>query len=106
MRDLLFKNLTSNDKKRRVIASSEIIDSRGVHSVIQRHFICIIKELNDEVEKEAKPYIYVVKRRDNRLKKERFFCKIKGSVRMVNKGAHYMIIYMHCLKIDLAEIKE
>ncbi|MFH1441302.1 MAG: hypothetical protein ABIH18_04610 [Candidatus Omnitrophota bacterium] len=105
MRDLLFKNLTSSDKKRRVIASSEIVDSKGVRSVIQRHFICILKELNEEVEKEATPYIYVLKRRDNRLKSERFFCKIKGSLHMVNKGSHYLITYMHCLKIDLAEIK-
>jgi len=36
MRSLLYKNLTSADRSRRVIASSETTDKEGVHSVVRR----------------------------------------------------------------------
>jgi len=57
MRDLLFKNLTSTDKKRRIIASYETSDNQGVHSVIRRHFIYVIKEINNSNMQKPKPYL-------------------------------------------------
>ncbi len=45
MRDLLFKNLTSDDRKRKILASSEIVEKEGVRSIIRRHFICIIRQI-------------------------------------------------------------
>ena len=77
MRDLLFKNLTSEDKRRKIIASSEIVDKDGVRNIIRRHFICLVKEINDNKIERPKPYLYVLKEHNNRDKKERFFCKIK-----------------------------
>jgi len=101
MRDLLFKNLTSTDHKKRIIASSEIVDNQGMRSVIHRHFICMVKEINGtEVSKPA-PCLYVLKEHNSKEQKEKFFCKIKGSVYIVNKDKNYLVIFMHTLKIDL-----
>lgn len=107
MRDLLFKNLTSNDRKRRIIASSEISEKEGVRSVIRRHFVCIVKEIKDEhnIQKPL-PHLYILKEHNTREQKEKFFCKIKGSFCAVNKGKLLLVIFMHSLKIDLVALPQ
>jgi hypothetical protein len=104
MRDLLFKNLTSQDKKRRIIASSEIVDKEGVRSIVRRHFVCIAREINDKELEKPEPYLYVLKQRNTKEHKERFFCRMKGSLFAVSDGKLFLIIFMHSLKINLEAI--
>lgn len=101
MRDLLFKNLTSNDRKRRVISSSEITDKEGVRSIIRRHFVCMVKEVSSGSIDKPAPYLYVLKEHNSKEHKEKFFCKIKGSVCAINQGKLFLIVFMHSLRIDL-----
>ena len=101
MRDLLFKNLTSGDHRRKIIASSEISDKQGVRSIIRRHFICMVKEIKDQNIEKPLPHLYVLKEHNTKEQRERFFCKIKGSICAVNKDKLYLIIFMHTLKINL-----
>lgn len=102
MRDLLFKNLTSNDKKRRVLVTSETTEKEGVRSTVHRHFVYIVREVKDKssVEKHT-PYIYVLKERNNKEQREKFFCRMKGRAYVVSKGKLYLILFMHSLKIIL-----
>lgn len=102
MRDLLFKNLTSGDKRRKILSSSEVSDKEGVRSVIHRHFVCIIKEMEDKELAKPKPYMYVLKEHNSVQQKEKFFCRIKGSICAVHKGRLYLLLFMHSLKICLA----
>lgn len=104
MRDLLFRNLTSEDKKRRVIASSEVAEREGIRSTVHRHFVCIVREVKDAatVQKPA-PYLYVLKESNTRQHLQKFFCRIKGSIFAVSKGKIYLVLYMHSLKISLQE---
>lgn len=105
MRDLLFKNLTSDDKKRKIITTSEVVDKEGVRSIIRRHFICMVKEINNEQEPvRPLPHLYVCKERNNKEQKEKFFCKIKGSIYAVNNDRLFLILFMHSLKISLIAI--
>ncbi|MBM3245900.1 MAG: hypothetical protein FJZ13_01025 [Candidatus Omnitrophica bacterium] len=101
MRDLLFKNLTSQNKKRKIIASSEITSSQGVRSTIYRHFVFIVKEIKDAKVARPLPYVYVLKEHNAREQKEKFFCRIKGSLYAVNNGRLYLVLFMHSLKINL-----
>lgn len=104
MRDLLFKNLTSRDHKKRIICSLEVSDKQGVHSVIRRHFICMVKEINNQgtgMDK-PQPYLYVLKEKDSKEQKQKFFCKVKGSICAVNGDKLFLIVFMHSLRIDLA----
>lgn len=101
MRDLIFKNLTSNDKRRRRIASSEIVNKEGVRSIIQRHFVYIVKEIQDSQIQKPLPYLYVLKERNSREQREKFFCKIKGSIYAVSNGRLFLILFIHSLKINL-----
>jgi len=106
MRDLIFKNLTSDDKKRRIIASSETIDKQGVRSIIRRHFVCIVKEVKDGSEMRPLPYLYVLKERSSKERREKFFCRIKGSVYAVSNGRPLLILFMHSLRINLVAVPE
>jgi len=112
MRDLLFKNLTSSDKRRKILSSSEIMDKEGVRSIIHRHFVCIVKEVNpafimakNEVKESQDsrplPYLYMLKKHNNKEKQEKFFCRIKGSLYAVNQGRLFLILFMHSLNITL-----
>jgi hypothetical protein len=106
MRDLLLKNFTSGDKKRKILASSEVMDKQGVRSIIHRHFIYIIKEIENKQVLKPQPYLYVLKERNNREQKEKFFCRIKGSIYAVHKGRLFLILFMHSLKISLTPIPQ
>ena len=101
MRNLLFKNLTSDDRKKKLISSCEVADKQGVHSVIQRHFVCMVKEVKDYQMQKPAPYLSVLKERNTKEQREKFFCKIKGSVCAVSAGKIYLVLYMHTLRIDL-----
>ncbi len=106
MRDLLFKNLTSDDKKRKILASSEIMDKQGVRSIIHRHFVYIVKEIKDKQIAKPEPYLYVLKERNSREQREKFFCRIKGSIYAVHKGRLFLILFMHSLNISLTPIPQ
>lgn len=106
MRDLIFKNLTSGDKKRKVIASSEIMDKQGVRSIIHRHFVCIVREIKDKNMQKPQPYLYILKEHNALKHNEKFFCRIKGSVYAIANGKVFLILFMHSLKISLATIPQ
>lgn len=106
MRDLVFKNLTSELKKRKIISSSEVFDKDGLHNTIRRHFICVIKETKSEELKKPLSSLYVIKETSTKERNEKFFCKIKGSLYLVNEGKLYTIFFMHTLRIKVASMKE
>jgi hypothetical protein len=106
MRDLLFKNLTSSDRKKRIISSSEVVDKQGVRSIIRRHFICMVKEIKDNQINKPLPYLYVLKQKNTLEHKEKFFCRLKGSVLAVSNQKLFLIIFMHSLKIDLIALPQ
>lgn len=107
MRDILFKNLTSNEKRRKIIASSEIVDKQGMRSIIHRHFVYLVKEIKDKhnIQKPL-PYLYVLKEHNTLEQREKFFCKIKGSIYAVVNAKLLLITFVHSLKIILTAIPE
>lgn len=104
MRQLLFKNLTSRQKKRKILLSAEISDKQGVRSAIQRHFVYIIKEVTGSRTQQPLPSLYVRKEYDSRQQKERFICKIKSSVYTVVGGRTFLVLFMNFLKIDVVAV--
>jgi len=105
MRDILFKNRISADNKRKIIVTSEIDDAQGVHSVIHRHFVYILKEVKDKNEAERPlPSVHILKERNTKEHREKFSCKLKGSMYVLNKGKLFLVIFMHSLSISLSAI--
>lgn len=106
MRDLVYKNLTSQAKGRKIIASSEIIDKEGVRSIIHRHFVCMFKEMKEQEKTGAQsPSLSVIRERNTSEQRERFSCKIKGSVFVEHNGKDYLISYLHSLNINLVPLE-
>ena len=101
MRDLLYKNLTFTNQGRKIIASSEVADKDGVHSVVRRHFAYIVKPVESINGIKTHPYVYVLKERNTQQKREHFFCKIKGSILAVNQGKLLHILFVHTLSVEL-----
>ncbi len=101
MRDLLYKNMTFPARGRKVIASSEIADKDGVHSVVRRHFAYIIKPVESSELFKPQPYLYVLKQRNTEQKREHFFCKVKGNILGVCRGKFFQISFVHTLNIEL-----
>ena len=101
MRDLLYKNLTFPSRGRKIIASSEIADKEGVHSVVRRHFAYIVKPVESADEIKSQPYLYIRKERNTKQKREHFFCKLKGSILAVNQGRLLHILFIHTLNVEL-----
>jgi hypothetical protein len=107
MRDMVFKNLTSVDKKKRVLWASETINEDGILTKIHKYLIYIIKEVdkNEAVETE-KPQIHIMKCRDNIEKTEKFQIKMKGGIYCFAKEKCFFVNFCHTLKIDLCKAPE
>lgn len=103
MRDLLFKNIISADKKRRVLVSQETSQKNGVLTSVQRKLVCLVKEMDRASAPVSSPQIVVVKERNNGLGYQRFFCRMKGQLYAVNNGHLFLIIFSHSLKINLRQ---
>ena len=101
MRDLLYKNMTFPSRGRKIIASSEVADKEGVHSVVHRHFAYIVKPVESSQVVKSQPYLYVLKERNSKLKREHFFCKMKGSILAQNQGKLMNILFLHTLSVQL-----
>lgn len=101
MRDLLYKNLTFPNRGRKIIASSEVADKEGVHSVVRRHFTYIVKPVESSEGIQTQPYLYVLKEKNTKQKREHFFCKMKGSILAVNQGKLMHILFLHTLNVQL-----
>jgi len=106
MRDLLYKNLTSADRRRKIISSLETMEREGIRNTIRRHFIYIAKEVKDKEAQKPLPSLYIIKERNTKEHRESFLCRIKGSMYVVNNGRLFLILSMHSLKICLAAIPQ
>ena len=105
MRDLLFKNMTSIDKRKRVLSSSETSSAEGVRSVVHRHFIWLLKEAKQIKEKRPMPCLYVLKKCDSKGHKEKFYCKLKGCLYVIRGKKLYQVLFMHSLQIHLTNLE-
>lgn len=101
MRDLLFKNLTSEDRRRRIIATSETSDKQGVRTTIHRHFVSIAREVTGQHKGRPLSHIYVSRERNTREQRERFFCKIKGHMYVASGKRLFLVLFIHSLNITL-----
>lgn len=107
MRDMVFKNLTSADKKKRVLWASETINEDGILTRIHKYLIYLIKEIpREEIQKNEKPEIFVTKYRSIKEKCEKLQIKMKGGLYCLSKEKCFHVAYCHTLRIDLSQSSE
>ena len=100
MRDLVFRNSTSSDRRKRVISSCETLQRQGMRIVIRRHFVCKVIEISDTFIEKPLSQVYVSRICSYRQQQERFFFRMKASIYARSKGRLFLILFGHSLKID------
>lgn len=106
MRNLLFKNITSGDKKQRILSSSEFMEQKGIRSCVHRHLVCRIDSATQSSETLPKPTLYVVRKQDTRCRMEHFYCRIKGQMYLATKEKVFLVSFIHSLRIELATAQQ
>ena len=104
MRNMLFKNITSEDRRQRVLASSEFIEQKGIRSCVHRHLVCRIGEMPRANEVLPRPTLYVVRKQDRKSSLEHFYCRIKGQMYLATDEKVYLVSFIHSLRIELTTI--
>lgn len=104
MRELLYKNLTSVEKGRKVLSIIEESQKNGFFTRTSRRFIYMIKESANLRESLVAPTFYILKIHDSKNHKERFLFKVKGNFFVVNNSQVRIVYFCHSFKIDLSEI--
>jgi len=104
MRELLYKNLTSLSKGRKIIAISEEAQKNGFLTRTSRRFIYVIKDTPNLRASLTAPRFYILKIHDSKNKKERFIFKAKGNFYVVNNNQVRLVYFCHSFKIDLLQI--
>ncbi len=112
MRELVFKNLISNDKKRKDLFISETFEKDGVKTITQRHSVYLINNRNSfsDPKKLAqwkcnaslnnKRHIFIFKKHNTKEKKDSFVCDVVGKLYAVIKNEVYSIGFKHSFEID------
>jgi len=106
MRDLLFKNLTSEDHGRKILSSSETVDKDGMRTTVHRHFVYFVRQIEKKPDVAEQPFLSVIKEHNSKQKYERFYCRMKGSMILLKEGKLLKIDFMHSLRIHLATLTE
>ena len=103
MRDLVFKNLTSKDRTKKILSAKEIINENGILTRIQKHLIYIVREATEEDSKNKKieNELFITKEKKSNQKKESFFVKMKGGMYTNCNNKLFVINFLHSLKIEL-----
>ncbi|MDP3143630.1 MAG: hypothetical protein Q8N14_06850 [Candidatus Omnitrophota bacterium] len=104
MRELLYKNLTSLEKGRRILAISEESQKNGFLTRTSRKFIYMIKDTENLRESLTAPVFHIFKIRDSKNRKERFVFKVKGNFFVVNDQKVRLVYFCHSFKIDLSQL--
>ncbi len=114
MRDMVFKNLTSQDHQKRDISLSEAFDLNGVRTKTQKHFTYSVHDhatLHNPKELEAwvKQYaskgpqlknLSVLKSYDSKVGEEKFEVKITGNLYILRDQDMFNIDFIQEFKID------
>ena len=107
MRNVVLRNLTFLEKRRRILSSQEESERNGIHTHIRRNFIYQIKDIADsQLEKESPPksIVYVLKYHNTKEKKDKFLFRLKGILYAVSNEKVYQITYLHSFRLELNAI--
>ncbi len=105
MREIAYKNLTSQKYRRRIISISETAEKKGFLTNTHKRFIYIVKEKAPTDTKEIRPEFYVTKVYNTQKGTERVLFRIKGIMEVQRNEKRLWVYYCHSLKIDITKAK-
>jgi len=101
MREILFKNMTSLERRKRTLSISERSEDKDCQTHVKKSFIYLIsaRETIDEVL--GAPVIYIRKSRSIKTQQEYFSFRIKGCFYLAKDQSFFKVRFCHCLKIHI-----
>ena len=100
MRNLVFKNLTSQDRRKKIISSCETMDKEGMRTVVRRRFICKMFEIKTKLKQKPLPQLYLYRVCNRAQQQESFSYRMKASLYLENQGRLFLVLFGHSLKIE------
>lgn len=119
MRQLLFKNMTSQMDQRKVLSMVETIVQDGMEITIQRCALCRLKDriplkrltrFGRQDRQRAcnqghENHFSIIKKRDTQTGQEKLLCKVHGDLYVIAEDHLCLITFTNHLKIEIKAIK-
>ena len=103
MVELQYKNLTSLEKGRKIIAIKEESRKNGFLTRTDKRFIYLVRDNKNLRESLTAPRFYILKIHDSKNRKERFLFRVKGSFYVVKNQEVHTVYFCHSFRIDLTQ---
>lgn len=115
MREVIFKNLTSVQSRKKDILLKEVFERNGIKARTERRSFYFIKDVNHlesdeelrkwvssqaDVNAPVKRHFHIMKVHNDNLGTDRFLCKILGIFYAVVDRDVYTIAFLHSFKIN------
>ena len=102
MRELLFKNMTSLEKRRKIFSVQETKQQNGLLTRISKRYIYIIKNIKEAKQIVSTPQFYIFKERNSKEDNEKLIFKVKGNFHIVNNQQAFLVFFCHSLRVALS----
>lgn len=117
MREILYRNLTSEDRRKRDCLLTELMDEGGTTTHLEKRCTYFVKRSAAVVEQETQQalegqgvrvdaatphHIFVRKERDNGTGIERFTYKVLGHFYVMMGERMFTVAYRHMLQMEIA----
>jgi len=117
MRELIFKNLTSENRRRKDLYILESYEKDGIRTVTQRHSVYVINnhikfktpqelvQWQEGIPPEHKlRHIFICRKHNSQTKEDVFSCDVVGKFYAVIKDEVYTIGFKHSFEVDFSVI--
>ena len=101
MREILYKNLTSQKNGRRVIAVSETNESKDSFTHVHKSFIYLVRKADKQEDSPIAPVFQIFKSFNTKTRDEKFYFRVKGIFYLAKEEIFYTVHFLHSLRIDI-----
>ncbi len=120
MREIVVKNITSENKRKKDLYITEIVEKNGLKTITRRHSLYILRRHNKigdpnelivnqsglEMNNKTKRHVFIFKKQDTKHKKESFICDVVGKFYAVVKDEFYSLRTRDSFVIDILALQE
>lgn len=118
MREVIFKNLTSFEHRKKDIFLKEVFEKDGVVARTERRCFYFIKDIKELAKEEdlkkwldaknmsehiTDRHFHILKQHNDAVGADKLICKIAGTFYAVGNKRIYTIAFLHSFKISLAK---
>ncbi len=118
MREIVYKNLTANDNKKRDLCIREIISRDDFLATIERRCLYFVRKkvyvedpkdlkklealkMDDDAWK--KKHFHILRNHNTATGEDKLICKLAGTFYAIVKNYVFCIAYVHSFKVDLTQ---